>query len=217
MTFGNYIDAEKQEGLQTRPYPRFLCAPNSVLAQEGNIIEIPASSGAIWLGCELAFVVGQLASQIDPEAASEYIIGYMPLLAIYDTVFEDRVIEPATMQERYAPQVYGRWRDGFNILGSPKSKIIDSARCRVLLEGCGSAEGSIAEYHNPAPDILAYISTYITLFPGDVITLGRLSKRLILPAGTNTSGHIEIDGLDRLNFNVADKRKLHDRNLDETG
>jgi len=207
LTFGNYTDAEKQENLKPRPYPRFLCAPDSILAQEGSTIEIPASAGAIWLGCELAFVVGQLASQISPETASEYILAYVPMLSIYDTSFEEGVIEPASMQERYAPQVYGRWRDGFNVVGTPDANLIDVANCRLLLESGESAKGSIAEYHHTAPDILAYISTYITLFPGDVITLGRLSQRLLLPKETNTSGYIEIDGFDRLNFHIVDKRK----------
>lgn len=208
LTFGNYKDAEKQENLKPRPYPRFLGAPNSVLAQgEGSTIEIPASAGEIWLGCELAIVVGQLASQISSDVASEYILAYMPMLSIYDTSFEDSVIEPASMQERYAPQVYGHWRDGFNVLGIPKSTISESANCLLQLETGESAEGDIVEYHHPAPDVLAYISTYITLFPGDVITLGRLSKRLLLDVGTNTSGYIEIDGFPRLNFQIVDKRK----------
>lgn len=207
LLFGNYADAEQQEGLKPRPYPRFLCAPNSVLAKAHAQIEIPRLSNEIWFGCELAFIVSQITSQINSKEAHEYILGYMPLLSIYDTSFEDGIIEPASMQERYAPQVYGRWRDGFNVAGTPQTiNNITSAMCRVVVEGLPTAKGNTSEYLHSASDVLAYISTYITLFPGDVITLGRLSERLLIPKGTSTSGFVEIDNLGRLDFLIEDKR-----------
>lgn len=208
LNFGNYQDAEKQENLKPRPYPRFLCAPNTVLTQASNstTIEIPESVGEIWIACELAFVVSQFARQIDPQDASDYILGYVPLLSVYDSSFEDKVIEPASMQERYAPQVYGRWRDGSNIIGTPEPLVNDTAGCRVVLEDNGRADGNLSEYIHSASDTLAYISKYITLFPGDVITLGRLSQRLLVPIRTNTSGFVEIDGLSQFDFHIVVKR-----------
>lgn len=206
LTFGNYIDAETQENLKPRPYPRFLCAPNSILASGMNTIEIPETAGEVWLGCELAFVVNQITSRITSEDASNYILAYMPMLSVYDSSFEDKIIEPASMQERYAPQVYGRWRDGSNIVGTLQLKMLHSADCRVALSNIGSVSGNTSDYVHSTSEVLAYISRYITLFPSDVITLGRLSQRLRVPVGTNTTGLVEINGLSRFDFRIEDRR-----------
>jgi 2-keto-4-pentenoate hydratase/2-oxohepta-3-ene-1,7-dioic acid hydratase in catechol pathway len=170
-----------------------------VLAADGALVEIPAAAGDIWMGCELAFVVGRLARQVSADEAAEYILGYMPLLSLYDTSFEDSVIEPASMQERSAPKMYGRWRDGFNVVGQPQPAAWNgTAVCRAGLDGAGSVTGSTGEYRHTASQVLASISRYITLFPGDVITLGRLASRLHVPAGTQASALVEIEGLGRV-------------------
>lgn len=207
LNFGNYQDADQQEHMQKRPYPRFLCAPNTIIAMDNAPVEIPASAGDIWLGCELAFVVGKLAHEVDIDEANQYILGYTPMLSVYDTSFEDQTIEPASTQERYAPQVYGRWRDGFNIIAQPQaSTIAESAICRVSLDGDGVVDCNIDEYVHSATGILAYISRYVTLFPDDVITLGRLSKRLPVPIGTQAIGTAEIGGVGQFAVQINDLR-----------
>lgn len=207
LLFGNYAAAEAQEGLKPRPYPRFLCAPNTILAADNAQVVIPESAGTVWLGCELAFVVSRVARQVHREDADDYILGYLPLLSIYDTAFEDTIIEPASMQERNLPKVYGRWRDGFNVVGGLMTHgETTSAACTVALDGVGSVAGSTAEYLHAAPDVLAYITQFITLFPGDVITLGRLAARLEVPLGTQASGLAEIENLGQVTFHIQDRR-----------
>ena len=203
LLFGNYADAEQQEGLIPRPYPRFLCAPNTVLAADGAQIAVPESAGTLWLGCELAFVISRIARRVSVSEANDFILGYMPLLSVYDSALADHVIEPASMQERHLPQVYGRWRDGFNVVGHLRPVApVDAAVCRVALEGAGTAENSTGAYLHTAPDALAYMSRYITLLPGDVVTLGRLSNRLQVSAGTRASGQAEIEEIGRVAFHL---------------
>lgn len=208
LLFGNYAAAGTQEGMKPRPYPRFLCAPNSVLAANNAQVVIPESAGTIRLGCELAFVVSRIARRVRREDAADYILGHLPLLSVYDTVFEDNVIEPASMQERNLPKVYGRWHDGFNIVGRPVTGgDTASATCTVALDDLGSITASTAEYLHAAPDVLAYITRYITLFPGDVITLGRLAARLEVPPGTQAAGLAEVEGFGQVTFHIEDRRK----------
>lgn len=207
IVFGNYADAEQQEGMKPRPYPRFLCAPKSILADAQTPILISHSAGDIWLGCELAYVVKKVATQIKPEDASDHILGYMPLLAIYDTSFEDRVIEPASMQERYLPKVYGRWHDSSNIIGALYAEPPEDALCRVSVDGVGNIQDNTSEYIHSASETLMYISRYITLFPGDVITLGRFAQRLQLPVSNKINGIAEIDGIGQIKFQINDMRQ----------
>lgn len=207
LTFGNYADADQQENMKKRPYPRFLCAPASILDNQNNKIIIPQSAGNIWLGCELAFVISKIASRVTLDDEDSFILGYVPLLSIFDTSFEDVVIEPASMQERYVPQVYGRWRDASNIVGKIQMlDDVDTLSCRISADGIGTIEANTSEYILSASQVLAYISRYITLFPGDLVTLGRLSKRLELPIQSNVEVQLEIEKLGQIHFQIEDLR-----------
>ena len=62
----------------------------------------------------------------------------------------------------------------------------DDIRGRLMhlaIPNVGEIDGSSDEYVLLAPQILAFLSQEITLFPGDVVTLGRTRNLLILPAG----------------------------------
>ncbi|MEO1664883.1 MAG: fumarylacetoacetate hydrolase family protein [Chloroflexota bacterium] len=202
LVFGNYENANEQEAIKHRPYPRFLCAPNTVVSTNTSL-KLPQGASSVSIGCELAFVVGQLATAVSEANAPEYILGYAPMLAVYDGSLEDSIVEPASMQEMYLPRVYGRWHDGFNIIGDIEPvPYPNNAVCRLSLDGGGSAEGSTGEYIQTAPQVLAYISKHITLFPGDVITLGRLSHCLEMNRVLKSSGTVEIRGIGSLSFHI---------------
>jgi len=70
-----------------------------------------------------------------------------------------------------------------------------------LEAGDASASGSTDDYLDGAAELLATISAVTTLFPGDVILLGRTAATLRLPA---TGGVVtgEIEGLGRVRAEV---------------
>ncbi len=211
--FGNYRLALEYEGLLARPYPRFLNAPATALAGSGHAIRLAQRAAGLQVGCELACVVGKLASKVDVNSARDFILGYMVLAVVRDSSFADEVIEPATAQERYIPSVYARWGDGYNVVSSPRPlawEQVANSTCRLTLDEFGGVSGSTAEYLHTAPEVLAFISQQITLFPGDVITLGPLAEMLEIPADrhlpSSISGYAEIDGVGRVTFSFDDRR-----------
>ena len=208
--FGNYAAAEENEGLVRRPYPRFLGAPASALAAGGQPIRIPARARTLTVGCELACVVGRIASRLTPGEAEAVILGFAPMAVVRDSSFKDAVVEPASLQERHLPAVYARWADGFNVIGGLVR--LDGAdwrgrRCRIEVEGLGAVETSTADYLLAAAEVLAYITQYITLFPGDVLTLGPLGRELAAPVESRpapgTAGYAEIEGVGRVSFTLG--------------
>lgn len=208
--FGNYVAAERVEGLVRRPYPRFLAAPNTALAQDGATVQIPARARTLTVGCELACVIGRIASRLTAEDATAAILGFAPLAVIRDSSFKDAVIEPASPQERYLPAVYARWADGFNVIGSLTPLSSDAWRdrsCTVVVDGVGAVETNTSDYLFSAAQVIAYITRYITLFPGDVLALGPLGRELTLPdrvqRGSHLSGYAEINGLGRVTFAIG--------------
>ena len=211
--FGNYSLAREKEGLLPRPYPRFLNTPATALAESGSAITLAKRATTLRLGCELAFVVSRVASKVDAASAPQYILGYMVMAVVRDDSFSEHVIEPATPQERHIPAVYARWGDGCNVVSAPQplawTQVADCP-CTLAVDGAGGIAGSTTEYLHSAPEVLAFISQQITLFPGDVITLGPLAEQLVLPANKPLSpanrGHAKIDGLGQVTFSFVDAR-----------
>ena len=120
------------------------------------------------------------------EDAADYVLGYMPLAVLHDSSFAEPIRQPASPQESNLPAVYARWADGFNIAGGPPVAMppdaIAGRAMRLALDGSGEIECNTDEYVLRAPQILAFLSQWITVFPGDVVTLGRTGRRLTVPA-----------------------------------
>ncbi|MCC7449301.1 MAG: fumarylacetoacetate hydrolase family protein [Anaerolineae bacterium] len=215
VTFGNYRSAESTEGLRPRPYPRFLNSPASALAASGHTVYLPPRAATLTFGCELACVIGRVASDVSVEDVPDYILGYCALAAVRDSSFADVVIEPATPQERDVPKVYARWADGFNVISPTptafKPDQVAGRACQLVIDGFGEVAGTTDEYVFSTSEVLAFISRYITLFPGDVITLGRAASLLTIeadqPIPAGTTGYAEIDGIGRVDFILDDHRK----------
>jgi 2-keto-4-pentenoate hydratase/2-oxohepta-3-ene-1,7-dioic acid hydratase in catechol pathway len=213
--FGNSRILAAREGLRERPYPRFLNAPAAALAPQGSTVLLPPRARTLTLGCELACVVGRVARRVSADEAAAYILGYVPLAVIHDSSFADAVIEPSTPQEHAIPAVYGRWGDGANVIGTLPvplaAEAVAGRACTIGLDGWGEATGNTAEYLHPAPEVLAYLSRQITLFPGDVITLGPLDGQITVPAEAalpaGIAGYAAIDGLGRVSFTLDDRRE----------
>lgn len=179
--YGNYRLAEQQEGMKPTPLPRFLNGPNSALALSGSTVVLAPRATRVEAGVELAFVVGRLASKVRREDAADYILGYAPMITLADQSFLEQVVEPATGQERNLPKVYARWGDGYNILGRIVPGPAPAAgRMRFSAGTAGEAQGDVDEYIASAAQVLEAITVHITLFPGDVVTLGRTAQRVML-------------------------------------
>ena len=187
--FGNYQDAKEVEGLEQRKLPRILNAPASALNTSGSLIHVPKNTTTISVGLELAFVIKKLAYRVHKEEAGHYILGYSPLIVLHDSSFSDIISFPATPQEANLPTFYARWPDGFNIMSEDLTELesmqIKNRTMQLNVEGIASLSTSTDEYILVASDIIAFLSQEITLFPGDVITLGRVKEKISLPTMTD--------------------------------
>jgi len=207
MLFGNYKLVAEKENIVLADVLRFLNTPNSALSASPAVISLPARTTTLHLGIELALVIKKVAHAVTRENGDEFILGYMPMLSVSDQSFRDIVREPATEQERALPVAYARWADGFNVVPTAPTKLASSKvsglKMRLTVDGIGEISGSTDEYVAMAPDVLEYITRYITFFPGDVVTLGRVSERLTLPAEKVVSGlrgKASIDTLGQIEF-----------------
>jgi 2-keto-4-pentenoate hydratase/2-oxohepta-3-ene-1,7-dioic acid hydratase in catechol pathway len=212
--YGNYRAAEAVEGLAARPSPRVLNCPASALATTGSVVDIPERAHEISVGVELAFVVSQVAHKVAEEEAAAFILGYIPMAVLHDSSFADPIRQPATPQEQNLPAVYARWADGFNVVSSTLTPLApDAVRGRAMrldIAGYGSLQASTDEYLLLAPRVLSFLSQWLTVFPGDVITLGRTHERLTLPSDQNLTDvevQASVAGVSNVQFVLADPRR----------
>ncbi len=220
--FGNYQDMTAAEGLAIRPSPRVLNCPARALAASGQPIRIPRRARTLSAGVELAFVVRQLAHRVSEEDAADYVLGYTPLAVLRDSSFAEPIRSPATRQEYNLPVVYARWADGFNVLSLPpiplEPEAVRGRAMRLSLDGVGEVEANTDEYVLLAPEVLAFLTQHITLFPGDVVTLGRTRDLLTVAAGQRLPGgtalHASIEGIGEVHSPLEDERELSDEHLD---
>ena len=203
--YGNYQDAEKLEGMRKANIPRFLNGPASQASTRKNTITLAKRASSLDAGVELGFVISKLASHVPEKEARKYILGYVPVISVADHSFADRVVEPATMQERHLPEVYARWGDGYQVLGEliPDEPDWNSA-IRVDAGEYGTACGNLNEYIHRPEKIIETITKHITLFPGDVILMGRLRERIQISADHADEIRIQgkIDGFEEQHASV---------------
>lgn len=183
--FKNYKRVGELEGIHLLDTPRFLCAPNSALGVSGNEIEVPPRANNLEISVELGVVLKKIAGQVKKGTADDYVLGYTPLISITDSSFDDILLEPTTLQEKGLPLVYGRWADGFNtVMDKPvpaKWNEVSNLAMNLEVEGIGKATGNISEYYADIDMALSFMTSYITFFPGDVITLGCIADRIVIP------------------------------------
>ncbi|MEV0895025.1 fumarylacetoacetate hydrolase family protein [Promicromonospora sp. NPDC050262] len=184
------------DGLPRLAVPRFLNGPASALSAgstagvpAGDTVRVPARATDLVVAVELALVVRRLVADApDGSGLDDLVLGYTPLVSLCDQSFSDAVAEPARAGERGIGAVYGRWADGYNVVLPapgpllPVGNLPDPAgwwgRETWLTTAAGTVRGSTAEYTAGPGELLATISRMITLFPGDVVTLGSASARV---------------------------------------
>jgi 2-keto-4-pentenoate hydratase/2-oxohepta-3-ene-1,7-dioic acid hydratase in catechol pathway len=145
---------------------------------------------------ELAVVIGRRAKEIRPEQAYEHVFGYTihnditsPTMRGEDT-FHYRAIHPAKDDPSRIEYVDtwvsypGRYKgsDTFSPLGPwlvTREEIPDPHALTVSCHHRGElvTEDSTANLFYKVPEVLAFLSEYMTLLPGDVVSMGTALKR----------------------------------------
>ncbi len=138
-----------------------LCGPND------NLIIPKNSTKADW-EVELAVIIGKKASYIEEKDAMDYVAGY---------ALHNDYSERAFQLERSGQWVKGKSNDTFAPLGPilvTKDEVPDPQNLRLWL----SLNGEIVQDSNTndmifgVQHIVAYLSNFMTLLPGDVISTG---------------------------------------------
>lgn len=157
---------ESQMEIPTEPVI-FLKSPSSISGPYDPVV-IPRNGKKVDWEVELAVVIGKKAAYAESERAMEYVVGYL-LLNDYS--------ERAFQLERGGQWVKGKSADTFAPIGpflATCDEIPDPKALNIWL----TVNGEIRQKSNTShmifdvPVLVAYISQFMTLSPGDIVSTG---------------------------------------------
>ncbi|HEY4444556.1 MAG TPA: fumarylacetoacetate hydrolase family protein [Steroidobacteraceae bacterium] len=176
--------------------PVLYIKPRNTLAGSGSVVRIPAGIPELEVGACLGVVIGRAACRVSEPRALDYVAGY---LIVAD------VSIPHTSY--YRPSVRFKARDGYCPLGpavTARAAVAnpDALTVRTYIDGGLAQTASTADLIRPAGRLLADVTEFMTLAPGDVLALGAAGPAPRVRSGQTVM--IEIDGLGSLVNRFAD-------------
>ena len=192
----NYSLHAKESGMPVPEVPILFMKANSSLCGPFDPILIPRNSTKTDWEVELAVVIGKKATYVTKEQAMDYVAGY---------VLHNDVSERDFQLHHGGQWVKGKSADHFAPLGpfiATKDEIPNPHSLRLWLKVNGEMmqDSNTSDLVFDIPTLVSYISQYMTLLPGDVISTGTPSGvglGLKPPRYLNAGDVVElgIDGL----------------------
>jgi 2,4-didehydro-3-deoxy-L-rhamnonate hydrolase len=192
----NYSDHAAEAWLPVPTEPIVFMKATSSISGPYDPVEIPADAAKTDWEVELAFVIGTRAKNVSEADALKHVAGYCIL---------NDVSERAWQIERQGQWTKGKSHDTFSPLGPwlvTSDEIADSGNLGMRLEvnGVSRQNGSTKTIIFGVSHLVSYLSRFMTLHPGDVVTTGTppgvglgMKPPLYLKVGDVM--RLEIDGL----------------------
>ena len=164
----NYSDHATESKMQLPPEPViFFKATTAVVGPNDNLI-IPKNSRKTDWEVELAVVISKKTSYVDEAVAMNYVAGYM---------LHNDYSEREFQLERAGQWVKGKSCDTFAPLGpylATQDEITDLNDMRLWLTVNGKMmqDGNTKNLVFKVPYLVSYVSQFMTLLPGDIISTG---------------------------------------------
>ena len=164
----NYKDHAAETGAAIPVEPILFFKATSAIVGPNDDLIIPKTSVKTDWEVELAIVIGRKASYVAEQDAFDHIAGYL---------LHNDYSERAFQLERNGQWTKGKSCDTFAPLGpfmATKDEIADvhNLRLWLMVNGKMVQDGSTANLIFNVPFLVSYISQFMTLLPGDVITTG---------------------------------------------
>jgi len=164
----NYADHAKETNAPLPSEPIIFMKSTTSLVGPNDAIMIPKNSVKTDWEVELAVVIGKKASYVDEANAADCIAGY----ALHNDVSEREF-----QLERNGTWDKGKGCDTFAPLGPFLATLdeiadVDNLNLWLTVNGKKMQQGTTSNFIFKVPYLIAYVSQFMTLLPGDVISTG---------------------------------------------
>lgn len=199
----NFDDYRRLLGLDFLNAPNIFLKAPSALVGHGSSVGVPVGYGTVFHEWELTAVVGRTLREATPEEAEEAIFGY--------TILDDLVMHELELVNRDHQQ-WAKNIDGFApcgpwIVTSDELDVRAGMTMRRWRNGELQSQSSTSEMRHQHDELLAFISTFSTLEPGDLVPGGTPPAG---PCGAGDEIVGEIEGIGSLAVQLVE-RHVDDR------
>jgi 2-keto-4-pentenoate hydratase/2-oxohepta-3-ene-1,7-dioic acid hydratase in catechol pathway len=179
---GNYPQHVEERGGQAKEraetFPYLFMKPNNTLTHPGDPIRIPQiSPQEIDWEVELAVVIGKDCSQVSQEQALDFVAGYTVINDISDRSFHPNPQRIPRPRDPFFDWLHGKWHDTFCPMGPcilPANECPDPQQLclKLTVNDTLEQDGTTADMIFPVAAIIEFVSSLVSLNPGDVIATG---------------------------------------------
>ena len=184
------------DAIHSAPYkaapraPVLYLKPRNTVSFTGATVAVPADAPELEIGAALGIVIGQTACRVSPEQALQFVAGY--------TIVNDISVPHGVF---YRPSIRFKARDGFCPVGPvvvPRSSISnpDDLSVQVFVDGELKQQTTTGQRLRNVARLLADVTEFMTLLPGDVLMLGVSAGAPRVRAGQQS--RIVIEGIGEL-------------------
>jgi 2-keto-4-pentenoate hydratase/2-oxohepta-3-ene-1,7-dioic acid hydratase in catechol pathway len=164
----NYSDHAAESGMDVPPEPVIFFKATSAICGPNDDVEIPRTSTATDWEVEMGVVIGKHAKYIKEEDALEHVAGYCVINDLSERDFQIK---------RSGQWVKGKSADTFGPIGPwlvTRDEVPDPQALNMYLDVNGKRmqDGSTATMVYGVAHVIAYLSQFMSLHPGDIISTG---------------------------------------------
>jgi 2-keto-4-pentenoate hydratase/2-oxohepta-3-ene-1,7-dioic acid hydratase in catechol pathway len=164
----NYVDHAKETGNPIPPEPIFFLKANTSLSGPNDAVEKPRGSTKLDWEVEIAAIIGTRAKYVSEADALNHVAGYCICNDVSERNFQI---------ERGGTWTKGKSHDTFGPLGPwlvTRDEVADVQKLSMWLDVNGKRcqTGSTSTMIFSMAKCISYVSQFLTLLPGDIITTG---------------------------------------------
>ena len=194
------------ERAETFPWV-FMKPPTTTLSHPGDPVKLPeVSPASIDYELELAVIIGRHAKGVSESDALEYVAGYTIINDISDRRFRPNPKRKTRERDSFFDWLHGKWHDGFCPCGpcvTSRDAVPDPQTLALQLHVNGDLrqDASTAQQVFPVAALIEFISSFVTLEPGDMISTGT-------PAGVGNAQGVFLREGDQIDATISSIGKL---------
>lgn len=202
----NYANHARELAFQAPKHPLiFVKAPNTYTGHNQHTWR-PDHVVYMHYECELVVVIAQAAKQVKREDALNYVAGY--------TVCNDYAVRDY-LENYYRPNLAVKNREASTPIGPymiDKSQVpnINNLNLRTWVNGELRQQGNTADMIFDVPFLIEYISSFMTLQPGDMISTGTPEGLFNVAPGDEVI--VEVEGVARLRNMIVSESDFYKNN-----
>ncbi len=190
----NYKDHAAEQNKPLPKEPMIFMKPSTAVIRTGEAIRIPPGVGRVDHEAELGVVIGKRAYRVPKERAFEYVLG---VTCVNDVTARE-------LQSKDVQYTRAKGFDTFAPIGPSVATGYDGRPLKVeaIVNGQVRQSSSSAQLIFPVDHLIWFVSSVMTLLPGDIIATGTPSGIGPLKAGDTVT--IRIEGVGELTNTVED-------------